>query len=423
MDYLAIPRARRLEGEVRVPPSKSATNRALVLAALSATPVEIARPLESVDTAALLHCLGAMGARIAVSPDCLTISGPLGVSGSSQTPLDAADSGTAARFLAAVAAATSGRFLLDGSARLRQRPMAELVEALRSAGARIAYRGEEGFLPLAIEGGTLGCGTVVVDAGRSSQFLSALLLSAVALEGGLTVRPAGEVASAPYVEATIGALEAFGHGVEREGSAVTVTRGARVPGRYAVPGDDSSAVPLLAAVGAAGGRVAVSGLAPGSRAADARALPVLEKMGISLGSAGDRVTASFAGGPLEAVRVDAGQFPDSVPPLAALAALARGESRFEGIGHLRLKESDRIGALAGLLTAAGGTAREEETALVVKGGLAPGGVVVLPTFGDHRIAMAAALLALARGGCLIENPGCVAKSYPAFFRDLATLLH
>jgi 3-phosphoshikimate 1-carboxyvinyltransferase len=230
------------------------------------------------------------------------------------------------------------------------------------------------------------------------------------------------VASAPYVEATIEALEAFGHGVRREGSAVTVTRGARVPGRYEVPGDDSAAVPLLAAVGAACGRVAVGGLAAGSHAADAQALPVLERMGISLESAGDRLTASFAGGPLQPVRVDAGQFPDSVPPLAALAALARGESRFEGIGHLRLKESDRIGALAALLAAAGGTAKEEETALVVRGGLAPDGVAVLPTFGDHRIAMAAALLSLARGGCLIENPGCVAKSYPSFFQDLATLI-
>ena len=175
-DFLALPPVRSLSGVVRVPASKSATNRALLLAALSGTPVEIATPLASDDTAALRRCLEAMGASIVATANGLRVCGPLRGAGDRTIDLDAADSGTAARFLAAAAAATPGRFVLRGSPRLCERPMGELVDALRGAGARIAYRGREGCLPLDIEGGTLASGEVVVDAQRSSQFLSALLL-------------------------------------------------------------------------------------------------------------------------------------------------------------------------------------------------------------------------------------------------------
>jgi 3-phosphoshikimate 1-carboxyvinyltransferase len=421
-DYLVLPRAARVEGTVRVPPSKSATNRAVVLASLSPEPVEIANPLESADTAALLRCLKAMGARTAPISGGLSLCGPLSGSASTETTLDAEDSGTAARFLAAVSAVTPGRFRLDGSARLRERPMAELVEALRAAGGRIRCLGAEGFLPLAIDGGALSAGSIDVDAGRSSQFLSALLLAAVAVEGGLTVRPSGAVASAPYVKETLDTLARFGHSVRRDGSALTVARGHDPARRYAVPGDPSSAVPLLAAAGAAGGRVTVLGIDAASGAADARALPVLEKMGIDLEHGTDRVTAVSPRGRLRPIEVEAGAFPDSVPVLAALAALADGESRFEGIGHLRWKESDRIQTIAALLSAAGGGARVTASGLAVIGGIARDTGGVLPTFNDHRIAMAAAILSIARGGYLIENPDCVGKSYPAFFADLASLL-
>jgi 3-phosphoshikimate 1-carboxyvinyltransferase len=422
MTFLVLPRARRIEGTVRAPSSKSATNRALLLGALSTRPVEIVRPLESADTEAMRRCLRAMGARVERSPDGLSLSGPLSAPASSETLLDAGDSGTAARFLAALAAAIPGRFLLDGSARLRERPMAELVESLRRAGGEIRCPGEDGFLPLAIAGGLLRASEISVDAGRSSQFLSALLLSAVAVEGGLTVRPEGEVASGPYVEETLEALRAFGHDVRREGRSIAVSRGSVGPSRYELPGDPSSAVPLLAAAGAAGGSVTVLGVSVASSAADTLALPVLASMGLEIEAVPGGVRASFEGGPLRPARVNATDFPDSVPVLAALAALAQGESLFEGIGHLRLKESDRIASLAALLSAAGAFVRPGASDLVVTGGISGGSSTVLPTFNDHRIAMAASLLSLARGGYLIENPSCVSKSYPAFFRDLSTLL-
>ncbi len=348
------------------------------------------------------------------------MSGPVG-GGGAEVLLDAGDSGTAARFLAATCAAIPGRFRLDGSPRMRKRPMSELIGALRSAGARIRCLGAEGFLPLSIDGDSLRPGRIGVDASRSSQFLSALLLAAVAVEGGLTVEGSGPIVSAPYVDATVEALEAFGHTVRRESGGIAVSRGAEGPARYEVPGDYSSAVPLLASVGASRGRVLVLGLPASSSAADARALPVLSRMGILVEPEGGGLAASFSGGSLRPVEVDATDFPDSVPVLAALAAMAGGESRITGIAHLRWKESDRIGSVEGLLRAAGGSARAGAGELAVTGGLAPGAALLLPTFDDHRLAMAAALIAIGRGGYLVENPDCVGKSYPAFFRDLSSL--
>jgi 3-phosphoshikimate 1-carboxyvinyltransferase len=427
-DYLAFPPANGVRGTVAAPPSKSATNRALVLAALSGSAVEIAGPLESEDTRALARCLAAMGARIETVPAGLRVCGPLVGPSDRETLLDAGESGTAARFLAAVASATPGRFLLTGAGRLQERPVGELVEALRSAGAAIEYAGAPGFLPLAISGASLRSGRVAVDASRSSQFLSALLLAAPAVPGGLTVDSAAGIASSPYVETTLDCLRSFGHEVSgglASPEGIRVRRGANVARRYEVPGDYSSALPLLAAAGTAGGEVTVTGLVTPSLDADARALPVLERMGVELDQAAGSVTARARRGALRPVTVVATEFPDAVPAFAALAALAPGESRFDGIGHLRLKESDRIAALAALLTAAGARVSVFEQSLVVSGPAGPraGGVARLPTFGDHRIAMAGGLLSLALPGLLIENPDSVSKSYPAFFRDLATITY
>ncbi len=428
-DFLAIPPVRRLSGALRVPPSKSATNRALLAAALTEEAVEVAGPLESDDTAALIRCLIAMGAAIAPTRSGVSVRGPLsGTGGGSRASvrLDAADSGTAARFLAAAGAAVPGRWVLTGSARLRERPMGELVEALRSGGARIIYGATDGFLPLEIEGGTLRSGSLTVDASRSSQFLSALLLAALAVDGGLEVRAAGEVVSAPYIDTTLETLRALGHEVRVADGAIRVRRGTRATPRYEVPGDYSSAVPILAAVAAAGGDVRLLGLRWPSPDADARALPVLEKMGLAIevsASAGEIAASAPPGGP-RPVEARATDFPDAVPALAAAAALAPGASRFEGVAHLRLKESDRLEALGQLLTAAGARADSDRDVLRVSGparGSRFPGLTRLATYRDHRMAMAAGILALRVPGLLIEDPGCVAKSYPAFFRDLERL--
>ena len=419
---LAFPPARRLAGAVRVPPSKSATNRALVLAALSESPVTLANPLASDDTAALCRCLARMGARIEEVPEGLRVGGPLGLPPpTGVVVLDAGDSGTAARFLIAIAAGTAGQFRVTGSPRLRERPFGELVAALRTLGADVEEEGASGGLPLLVRGRALRAGAVSVDAARSSQFLSALMLLAAAGQT-LEVGAAGAVVSRPYADLTLDSLRAFGHAVEGEGP-WRIRRGSRSPSRYEIPGDFSSAVPLLAALGVCGGEIRLDGVALESSEADARAVPVLRDMGMDVEAApgGRGIVARSRRGGLRPVETLASDFPDSVPALAALAAFAPGESRFDRIGHLRWKESDRLAALADVLTRAGARATAADTALVVGGAAEAGGLARLPTFGDHRIAMAAGILSVGRARLLIDDPDCVSKSYPRFFADLDAL--
>ena len=423
-DYLVLPPVRAVRGTVAAPPSKSATNRALVLAALSPEPVEIVRPLDSGDTRALVRCLRAMGAAVEETPSGLSVGGPLEAPSRDDVVLDAGGSGTAARFLAAIAAAIPGRYLLTGSDQLLRRPMAELVAALRSAGASVESAGAEGFLPLAIRGATLRSGEVVVDASRSGQFLSALLLAGVAVDGGLTVRPRGVVASAPYVETTLEALNEFGHSVARGADGeITVERGAGRTAPYDVPGDWSSALPLFAAAGIAGGEVSVIGLRWPSRDADARALDVVASMGVGVEREAGEVRAWGSPGALTPASVEARDFPDAVPALAALAIFAAGESRFRGIAHLRLKESDRIAGVEALAAGAGARCVARDDEIAITGPPHPRiALARLPTFDDHRLVMAAALVSLRLPSLLIETPDCVSKSYPDFFRDLETIL-
>lgn len=423
-DFLAFPSVRSVSGTVHAPPSKSATNRALVLAALSSERVELVHPLDSEDTRALARCLESMGAVIEGTRTGITLGGPLGRSEKTPIVLDAGASGTAARFLAALACAVPGRYFLTGSPRLRERPIGELLAALRHAGAEVEEAGMEGFLPLSIRGGSLRRASIEVDASRSSQFLSALLLAGVAVDGGLAVRPEGPVASAPYVETTLRTLADFGHAVSRGASGeIGVERGSVALHSYEVPGDWSSALPFFAATGIAGGDVSVTGLRWPSPDADALALDAIESMGVATERSPAAIRARGDRGSLVPVCLPARDFPDAVPVLAALAAFADGESRFLGIGHLRLKESDRIAALATLAQAAGALAGERAGELSITGPpRRRNGTVRLATFDDHRLAMAAALLSLAVPGALIENPDCIAKSYPGFFRDLETIL-
>ncbi len=222
---------------------------------------------------------------------------------------------------------------------------------------------------------------------------------------------------------TLEVLRELGHEatVAADG-AIRVRRGSRVAGRFEIPGDYSSAVPLLAAVAAAGGEVRLEGLRWPSADADAGALGVLEAMGLSVSAAPGILTASARAAGLRPVEVRAADFPDAVPALAAVAALADGTSRFSGIGNLRLKESDRVAAIEELVASAGGRARSDGETLEISGpARPPRSVATLRTHRDHRMAMAGAVLAVRLPGLLIEDPGCVAKSYPGFFRDLERL--
>jgi 3-phosphoshikimate 1-carboxyvinyltransferase len=409
----------RLEGTVRVPGSKSITNRALLVAALAPGTSVLVNPLESTDTAVLADILGRLGARVDRSGPHWTVEGPLrGLP--EGAALNVGDAGTPARFLAALLSTLPGTYVLDGSSRMRERPMGPLVDALRSLGARIEALSGEGFLPLRIHGGTLGGGRVAIRGDVSSQFLSALLLVSPLVPGGIALDIRGPAVSAAYRELTKRTIAAF------SGAPGAGYRSCR----YRVPGDDSAACLPIAGALVSGGRVALSCLDRDSLQPDAvfrgwaaEAGGILTWQNDYEGDEGDGVL-EVAGPPagaraLRPVVADVDPAPDAALPLAALVAFAPGRSVLSGVVRLREKESDRLAAALDLLARAGASARVEggeAPRLVIEGAAGRPRAASFLSHGDHRVAMAAAVLALALpGDCTLDDPTVVAKSWPGFF--------
>ncbi len=417
----------RLEGTVRVPGSKSVTNRALLAAACADGESTLLDPLDSSDTRALVAALGRLGAGVFVEEGRWRVVGGIRRRGrgAPDLELNVGDAGTPARFLSALLPALEGRFVLDGSARMRERPMEPLLSALRSLGARIQPLGADGFLPIRIEGGTLGGGTVRIRGDVSSQFLSALMLVSPLVPGGVEVEIEGPVSSAAYLTLTRSVLEAF---AGRPGAGYR-------PARFAVPGDDSAACFPIAGALASGGRVTVVGLSRRPDQADA----VFREWAAGAGGrlfwegngedAGLTVDGRHLAGPafLRPLSVDVDSAPDAALPLAALLAFAGGTSVLAGVARLREKESDRLAAAVDLLSRAGAVAHVNgegrEARLVIAGGEGVPRTASFAAHGDHRVAMSAAVLALALPpGSTLDDPGAVGKSYPGFFREWERLL-
>jgi len=318
-----LPRG-RLGGTLRVPGSKSFTNRALLAAALAPGPSEIVAPLDADDTRVLAGVLGRLGATVVPGNRSWEVTGPLSGAAGGETVIDVGPAGTPARFLLALLPALPGRFVLDGSPRMRERPMGPLVEALRSRGARIEALGAEGFLPLRIEGGTLTGGDVAIRADVSSQFVSALLLVSPLVPGGLCVRTEGRTVSGAYVDLTRLVLEAFAPG------------GAYRPARFVVPGDDSAACFPIAGAAFSGGRVRLEGLDPDSAQPDAAFRSWAREAGgrVEWEGEGEGAVLGVEGGPVRPVEADVDAAPDAALPLAALLAFAGGTSRLGGVSRL-----------------------------------------------------------------------------------------
>ncbi len=403
-----------------MPGSKSVTNRALVAAACADGESILLNPLDSSDTRALAAALRSLGAEIFLEGVRWRVRGPLRPRGDSAPELvvDVGDAGTPARFLAALLAAVPGRFVLDGSVRMRERPMSPLFEAIRTLGGQIRCIGREGFLPAAIRGGTLGGGRVAIRGDVSSQFLSALQLVSPLVPGGVALDVTGPIASAAYLSLTRRVLEGFG---------ATAGGGYR-PARFRIPGDDSAACFPLAGALISGGRATLSGLARDSEQPDAAFRGWAAVLGGTLGweTGADGEEALTLTGPargarsLRAMDVDVDAAPDAALPLAAALAFACGSSRLAGVARLREKESDRLAGALELLTCAGASARVEDgldgaPVLAIDG---PAGVPRSAAFAahaDHRVAMAAAILALVLPRATLDDPGCVGKSWPGFW--------
>jgi 3-phosphoshikimate 1-carboxyvinyltransferase len=413
---------RPVSGRVQVPPSKSVTHRYFNLALLTGRPLTLERPLWAEDTRLFAAALARLGWRVAATPESVRLEP--GEPPAGEVEVFCGNAGTMLRFLTAALATRPGRFVLDGVPRLRERPVGPLVAALRALGAVIEELGEPGHIPLRIHGGSLAGGTATLDAGESSQYLSALLMAGVAAREPVTIEVAA-LTSAPYVEVTLAALAAFGGGVENEGSLWRVRPAAlRPPAVLTVEGDFSAAAYPAAAAALTGGRVALAGLSPRSRQGDRRFFDLLREMGAEVAWEGEEL--AVRGRSLSGVTADFSGMPDQVPTLAALAPFARGTTRITGAAHLRIKESDRLEAMATELTRLGARVSVLPDGLEIPGlwadGAPPADPVVIDPRGDHRIAMSLAIAGLKRPGVIIGSPEVVGKSYPEFFRDLDRLL-
>ncbi len=423
MEFLDLPPATGAAGTLRLPGSKSISNRALLLAALAEGTTEVRDLLASDDTEVMLQALRALGvawARIG--------GGDYRVPGAGGPfPIKAADlflgnAGTAFRSLTAAAALSGGHYRLAGVPRMQERPIGDLVTALRSLGADIRYLDKEGFPPLEIRPAAIrGGGRVRVRGDVSSQFLTGLLL-ALPLTGGETViEVEGELISKPYVDITLAMMARFGVPVAREGcTAFTIPAGARYrsPGVLYVEGDASAASYFLAAGAIGGGPVRVEGVGRDSLQGDVRFAEALAQMGARVGMGPNWIEARAPqAGRLNALDLDCNHIPDAAMTLAVAALFAEGTTTLRNIASWRVKETDRIAAMATELRKLGATVEEGADFLKV---VPPHPLPLTPrasidTYDDHRIAMCFSLACLGGVPVRINDPKCVNKTFPEYF--------
>ena len=410
-----------LEATVTMPGSKSYSQRALVLAALAEGKSVLRNPLVAEDTSHLIAALRLLGADILSRNGDLFVTGTGGRLANPGREIYLGNNGTAMRILTGLVSIGRGTFTLTGDQRLRERPIEPLLAALRSLGIDARSLSREGYPPVVIRTSGLQGGKVTLRDIESSQYISALLLCAPYGTGDTLIELEGRVPSLPYVDMTIEAMKQFGVDVQRDTArSYLVKSGQRYRGiRYRIEGDASSASYFFLAAAICQGKVSVENINPRSLQGDIGFLSLLETLGCSVLWEKNRV--ELAGRELHGGdRVfDLGDMPDMVPTLAVLAALRPGRTVIENVAHLRLKESDRLSALATELGKTGIPVEERKDGLIITGGQPHGAEI--ETYNDHRIAMSFAVLGLAVPGMSIRNPACVSKSFPGFWGELEKL--
>ncbi|OCZ66312.1 3-phosphoshikimate 1-carboxyvinyltransferase [Achromobacter xylosoxidans] len=435
LPFLDLPRVRRAQGVMALPGSKSISNRVLLLAAIAEGETAITGLLDSDDTRVMLTALRQLG--VAVSE---LAEGRVTVRGVSRFPVDSADlfmgnAGTAIRPLTAALALMGGDYRLSGVPRMHERPIGDLVDALKALGARIDYLGQPGYPPLHIGRGEIATPAVTqVQGSVSSQFLTALLMAAP-LQAGQSGQPVvievlGELISKPYIEITLNLMARFGVTVQRDGwSRFTIAGGARYrsPGRIAVEGDASTASYFLALGAIGGGPLRVTGVGADSIQGDVKFADTLAAMGASVtyGDGWIEVTGVRVaeGGRLKAFDTDFNLIPDAAMTAAALALYADGPCRLRNIGSWRVKETDRIHAMQTELEKLGARVESGPDWLSVtppaEGGWRDAHI---GTWDDHRMAMCFSLAAFGPAAVRILDPGCVSKTFPGYFDVYAGLV-
>jgi 3-phosphoshikimate 1-carboxyvinyltransferase len=421
-EVLELKAARRARGTVRLPGSKSISNRVLLLAALAEGETEVTGLLDADDTRVMREALARLGVTLTERAEGIRVSGAGGPFPEKKADLFLGNAGTALRPLTAALALCEGEYFVSGVARMHERPIGDLVDALRAIGARIDYAEKAGFPPLKIHPASVRVERPVPVRGDiSSQFLSALLMALPLTGKPSTIEVRGELISKPYVEITLNVMRRFGLSVERSGWTRFAVPGAKYasPRAMFVEGDASSASYFLAAGALGGGPVRVEGLGPGSIQGDVRFTEVLERMGASV-VLGDDFIEVKAAGKLKPIDMDLNHIPDAAMTAAVLALFAEGTSTLRNIASWRVKETDRLAAVATELRKLGARVEEGGDYLrITPGTVKPG--VAIDTYDDHRMAMSFSLVAFGGVPVRINDPQCVTKTFPDYFAALKSI--
>jgi 3-phosphoshikimate 1-carboxyvinyltransferase len=407
------------DGVVTIPGSKSYTHRALILSSLADGESVLIHALRCEDTEHTVQALIKFGVEVFWESDRVRVQGKGGKFKATDDRIDVGNSGASMRFLTALAALKNGVTLLDGSERMRKRPVGELLNGLGELGVKAYSQKGDDCPPVIVESQGLKGGTVRIKGEESSQFLSSLLMVAPYALKDVGIDVIGPLASKPYVDITQDVMSAFGVEIKSQGfRSFFVKAGQRyLPQKYRIEGDASSASYFFSAAAVCRGRVKVKNLNPVTLQGDIGFLKILERMGCSVTRGKDWI--EVLGKKLHGIEMDMNEMPDLVPTLAVIAAFAQGKTVIRNIGHLRFKESDRIHALAAELSKMGIRVKEEEDRLEIEGGKPHGAEI--ETYDDHRLAMSFAVAGLAVPGVKIKGERCVDKSFPGFWEVLQEL--
>lgn len=424
MESLTLQPINKVNGEVNLPGSKSVSNRALLLAALASGTTRLTNLLDSDDIRHMLNALSKLGVSYRLSDD-KTVCEVEGLG----KPFQATDAlelflgnaGTAMRPLAAALCLGQGEVILTGEPRMKERPIGHLVDALRQAGAKVEYLENDNYPPLKIFGTGLKGGTVEIDGSISSQFLTAFLMSAPLAQDDVTIKIVGELVSKPYIDITLHIMAQFGVEVENNDYQEFVIRHGQsyvAPGDFLVEGDASSASYFLAAAAIKGGEIKVTGIGKKSIQGDIQFADALEKMGAEIEWGDDYVISRV--GELKAVDMDFNHIPDAAMTIATTALFAQGTTAIRNVYNWRVKETDRLAAMATELRKVGAEVEEGEDYLIVT---PPAQLThaAIDTYDDHRMAMCFSLVALSDTPVTINDPKCTSKTFPDYFEKLEGL--
>jgi 3-phosphoshikimate 1-carboxyvinyltransferase len=410
-----------LHARVRPPGSKSITNRALVCAALADGQSELRAALDCEDTRVMIAALSQLGLEV----DCdlaratISVRGGGGQLPTRQADLFVANSGTTIRFLTAMLSTIEGEFRLDGIERMRQRPIADLLAALRQLGVNAASENDDGCPPVRLSSTGMRGGAVEIRGDVSSQFLSGLLMASPNARSDVAIELTGELVSKPYVEMTLGVMNAFGVRAEhRDLQRFEIERQEYRPAKYAIEPDASAASYFWAAAAVTGGSIAVQGLTRDALQGDVAFCECLAAMGCDVEYQSEAIKVTAAS-PLRGVDVDMNAISDTVQTLAVVALFAEGPTRISNVEHIRHKETDRIGDLARELRRLGAEVDERQDGLTITPAAHSGAAI--ETYNDHRMAMSFAVAGLRIPHVTILNPRCIEKTYPRFFDDFLGL--